>query len=437
MATFPSSTEVCIVGAGPTGLACALGLAARGIPFVVVDALDEGHNESRAVAIYASALESIAALNPQVSDDMVAAGVQGEAFTMIDRNEKNVFNIPFKSTLEAYTKFPFLLVVPQHTAEHRMRQGLERYGTTVLFNKRVCDMAESAQGSQYELRFETGETLTARYVVAADGCNSFVRSFAKIPFVNPITKKPVTPQPDDAAYVVADVLLEEPSTKLPRDRVQIKIGDDGFVLTGPLVDPSQSADVVQRLFRLYIGVPDIPPSKPDITYLQNILEARGPGSASTPRDVPKIAKVLHSSRYRSREAVADTFMHATQGGAYILLAGDAGHMNGPAGGQGMNLGIGEACELAEAIHEHRNASLAEKTDSGRILEAYSTHRREFASQVVEMVHGMTAVEAGGIGWAPYLRLCGLWTVTRLPFMQGVLAWQLSGLGRIKKVVDAK
>ncbi|KAJ7862360.1 hypothetical protein B0H14DRAFT_2740357 [Mycena olivaceomarginata] len=54
---LPSSTEVCIVGAGPSGLACALGLAARQIPFVMVDALEAGHNNSRAVLMQASALE--------------------------------------------------------------------------------------------------------------------------------------------------------------------------------------------------------------------------------------------------------------------------------------------------------------------------------------------------------------------------------------------
>jgi glycine/D-amino acid oxidase-like deaminating enzyme len=54
---LPSSTEVCIVGAGPSGLACALGLAARQIPFVIVDALEAGHNSSRAVLMQASALE--------------------------------------------------------------------------------------------------------------------------------------------------------------------------------------------------------------------------------------------------------------------------------------------------------------------------------------------------------------------------------------------
>jgi 2-polyprenyl-6-methoxyphenol hydroxylase-like FAD-dependent oxidoreductase len=54
---LPSSTEVCIVGAGPSGLACALGLAARNIPFVIVDALEGGHNSSRAVLMQANALE--------------------------------------------------------------------------------------------------------------------------------------------------------------------------------------------------------------------------------------------------------------------------------------------------------------------------------------------------------------------------------------------
>jgi len=45
MAAF--STNILIVGAGPTGLTTALGLAQRGIEFRIIDALPEAQNTSR------------------------------------------------------------------------------------------------------------------------------------------------------------------------------------------------------------------------------------------------------------------------------------------------------------------------------------------------------------------------------------------------------
>ncbi|KAJ7486360.1 hypothetical protein B0H11DRAFT_2230820 [Mycena galericulata] len=59
---LPSSTEVCIVGAGPSGLACALELAARNISFVIADALEGGHKGSCVVVMQAIALEALEAL---------------------------------------------------------------------------------------------------------------------------------------------------------------------------------------------------------------------------------------------------------------------------------------------------------------------------------------------------------------------------------------
>ncbi|KAJ6588075.1 FAD/NAD(P)-binding domain-containing protein [Mycena capillaripes] len=434
-APFPSSTEVCIVGAGPSGLACALGLAARQIPFVIVDALEAGHNSSRAVLMQASALEALGALHLQLSEELVSGGIQSKTLTTIDLLERLVFRLRM-TDIAKYTKYAFSLLIPQHKVEHRMREYVQRGGNSIHWRKRVSDIKEVAEGSQYELRFESGETLTARYVVAADGSKSFLRTFAGIRFIDPYTKKEAGPGNNDLSFVVADVLFASPlPANVPRDGLQMMIGAGGVVLTAPMLDSSPSP--AQNLFRLYLGVPDTPPRSPDAAYLQAILDARGPGSHSTQHAVPKIAQVLDSSRYRTRPALVDRYVQRAKGGAYILLVGDAAHKHGPAGGQGMNMGICDGCELAEAIDAHRNAALdAEKAgarrDAVEILDAYSTHRRAVASQVIDMVENMTQVEKGGSGWGPYLRVSALWFFFKVPFVNSVLAWKLSGLGHAKK-----
>ncbi|KAJ7275929.1 FAD/NAD(P)-binding domain-containing protein [Mycena rebaudengoi] len=434
---LPSSTEVCIVGAGPSGLACALGLAARQIPFVIVDALEAGHNGSLRCAHASECARALETLYPQLTEELVAGGIQSKTVTTIDLHEQLVFRLRM-TDIAAYTKYAFSLLIPQHRVEHRMREYVQSDGNSVHWGKRVTDVKEVADGSQYELQFESGEVLTARYVVVADGSKSFLRSFAGIRFIDPYTKKEAGPGNKDLSFVVADVLFASPlPANVPQDGLQMMIGAGGVVLTAPILGEDSAGAPQNNLFRLYLGVPDTPPRTPDVAYLQAILDARGPGSHSKVHQVPQIAKVLDSARYRTRPALVDRYVHRAKGGAYILLVGDSAHKHGPAGGQGMNLGICDGVELAQVIDQHRKSAFgAEKSgttrDDVQIMDAYSAHRRSVAAQVIDMVERMTQVEKGGQGWGPYLRVTALKAVFKLPFVNGVVAWQLSGLDHAKK-----
>ena len=51
-------TTVLVVGAGPTGLACAISLIKHGVhDITIVDAVLQGENTSRAIIIHAATLE--------------------------------------------------------------------------------------------------------------------------------------------------------------------------------------------------------------------------------------------------------------------------------------------------------------------------------------------------------------------------------------------
>ncbi|KAG8214364.1 hypothetical protein J3R82DRAFT_9353 [Butyriboletus roseoflavus] len=57
--SLPDKTTVLIVGAGPTGLATALSLIHHGChDFIIVDAMSQGQNISRAVVVHAATLEA-------------------------------------------------------------------------------------------------------------------------------------------------------------------------------------------------------------------------------------------------------------------------------------------------------------------------------------------------------------------------------------------
>ena len=56
--SLPDRTTVLIVGAGPAGLAAALSLLHHGFhDFVIVDAIAQGMNSSRAIVIHPATLE--------------------------------------------------------------------------------------------------------------------------------------------------------------------------------------------------------------------------------------------------------------------------------------------------------------------------------------------------------------------------------------------
>jgi hypothetical protein len=92
-------------------------------------------------------------------------------------------------------------------------------------------------------------------------------------------------------------------------------------------------------------------------------------------------------------------------------------------------------ELVQAIDEHRKcAAKSGETPQNavQIMEAYAAHRRSVAAQVIDMVEGMTEMETGGGGWGPYFRITALWAVFKVPFVNGMIAWRLSGLGHAKQ-----
>jgi 2-polyprenyl-6-methoxyphenol hydroxylase-like FAD-dependent oxidoreductase len=108
---LPDQTDVLIVGAGPTGLALACALAARGIDFAIVDQAAEGSNTSRAAVIHARTLEVLDQIG--VSRELVDRGVVVPRFAIKDR-DRTLLTIPFDTLPTAY---PYTLMLPQDLTE--------------------------------------------------------------------------------------------------------------------------------------------------------------------------------------------------------------------------------------------------------------------------------------------------------------------------------
>src|ERR1700749_1994575 len=83
---FPTSTDVLIVGAGPTGMTLATSLKQLGVDCVVVEQLPDANHDTGAGFVQPPPLEFLRGV--QVSDPMIDDGLKGRGavFADVDRD---------------------------------------------------------------------------------------------------------------------------------------------------------------------------------------------------------------------------------------------------------------------------------------------------------------------------------------------------------------
>lgn len=375
-----ASTDVLIVGAGPTGLTLATALATRGIQTTVIDREAEGINTSRAAVVHARTLEVLESIG--VTDRLVKLGVQARRFTIRDRDRILVpvrfDNLP--------TRYRYTLMISQAVTEAVLRKRYVELGGQVMWLQALTDLAQDDEGVIATL--EDGTKLHTRYLVGADGMHSIVRERAGIGFPGGSYEE---------SFSLADVRL---TGGVPDDEVILYFSPAGLVVVAPLPDG------VHRI----VATVDSAPEHPDIAYVQTLLDARGPE-----RERFIVNEVLWGSRFRVHHRVVDTYRAGR-----VLLAGDAAHVHSPAGGQGMNTGIQDAIVLADAL------ASALRSGNEESLNAYGEIRRPIAKEVVVFTDRLTRLATVGRRLRR-LRNTVLKFFALIPAFRRQLAWRLSGL----------
>ena len=286
-------------------------------------------------------------------------------------------------------------MIPQDLTERVLENIFAAAGGRVRRGAEVQSLSETPTGARAIVRMADGgtNTIEARYVVGADGMRSVVRQAAGIGF---------TGSTYEETFVLADVDMSWP---LGRKEAMLFFSPAGLLVAVPLPGTDR--------FRLVATLNDAP-AQPTLPDIQALVDARGP---ATGRGVVK--QVIWGSRFRVHHRVADHYRR----GPYLLV-GDAAHVHSPAGGQGMNTGLVDACVLGRLLTDVVAAGTPDAT-----LDRYEAQRRPAAVGVLTLASRLTAA-ATLTGTVPrFIRNVLLRVIGATPALSRLLKMNLSGLSR--------
>lgn len=340
--------SILVVGAGPTGLAAAVGLWAAGVRVRVVDAARGPATTSRALGLQPRGVEVLDRLGALGDLPQRSVRMRG-TIIRVDGRERLRLSLPSREELEGRTA----LVISQTEIEAELRDRLADLGGVIEWGKRVVGLSQDADCVTAE--FADGEACTFDWLIGCDGASSVVRQAAGVHLVG---------ETGPERFLLADVRVRLP---VARDFGSMWASADATLAAIPL--PGSDS------WRLM--APN-PPGQPDDPSPDTVARIVGDLLRKQVGDSAVLNTVSWTSAFRIHRRLADGYRRGR-----VLLAGDAAHTHSPLGGQGMNTGLGDAenlswkLALVEAGHAH-----------DILLDSYEAERRPVAEGVVNALSGV-------------------------------------------------
>jgi 3-(3-hydroxy-phenyl)propionate hydroxylase len=335
---------VVIAGGGPTGLMLAGELALAGVDVVIVEPrTSQQVDGSRAGGLHARTIEVLDQRG--IAERFVAAGERhpsvGYAGIQLD-----ITDFP--------TRHNYVLGLWQSHFEPILADWVtSELGVPILGGRAVAGFAQDATGVDVEM--SDGRTLRCAYLVGCDGGRSLVRKAARIDFVGTDAS---------TSWLIAEVDMDgQPEFGIRYDPAGIQaIGPtgDGTSVRVVLIEPSTGSG-----------------GEPTLDELRELLVA-----------VYGTDFGLRRARWISR--FTDMARQATSyRDGRVLLAGDAAHVHGPMGGQGLNTGVQDAVNLGWKL-----ARVVHGTSPDRLLDTYHSERHPVGARVLDNTLAQVALGRG-------------------------------------------
>ena len=313
-------TDVLVVGAGPVGLVLACALTHHGVRTRVVERRDEPRRDSLANNLLSRPQELLVAIGVR---EVLAADASPAERAHVLLGGRPLDTIRFDRVASPH---PTVLYSSQAVIERRLREVLTDRGARVEEGTTLTALEQDADGVRATLSVQQGDhgaveqrVLRCRYLVGADGVRSTVRDLLGIEVPTHTFEGRATRQID------ATLSWRRPTEP---DSVWFSTYRHGFAGVLPVSGGRH------RLFFLEddAGVPDRDPT---------LEEMRARARQVTGDPTVTLSDPAWTSHGRFTHGVASA--HADR---RVFLVGDAGHLNLPIGGQGMNAGLHDAVGLA-------------------------------------------------------------------------------------------
>lgn len=317
------STRVLVVGAGPVGLLTALFLRRAGIDVAVVD--EHEHTSIRSFAIV---------LHPRTVALLAEVGVveplvwRGRSFRHVavfaDHERRALLEVPSAGEFAEGA-----LTLPQDVLRKALEAALAGAGVEVAYRQRLVALepnstavkarlvrrVRATSGGVVEWHDAEETSVSAEFVVGADGHESTVRRLVDIPLVEFGSRR---------TFAFFDVPHPPPAG------AAVELAFDTLASAAYPLHGGHT--------RYTFELEHVPPGTLGARELEALRREHMPWQAPTP------ATVEWSATRTFRSA-----MVASLGQGRVWLVGDAAHSTGPLGAQSLNIGLREARELSGSL----------------------------------------------------------------------------------------
>jgi 2-polyprenyl-6-methoxyphenol hydroxylase-like FAD-dependent oxidoreductase len=349
-----SEHAVVIAGGGPAGMMLAAELALAKVDVAVVERRpDHVLVGSRAGGFHSRTIEVLDQRG--VADRFLAEGQVAQA-AMFGTTVLDMSDFP--------TRHPYSLGIWQNQIERIMAAWIGELPVRIYYGREVTGFAQDEAGVDVELA--DGGSLRAQYLVGCDGGRSVIRRAAGIEFPGWDATR---------SNLIAEVeMSEEPELGTRHDAVGVHgIGRLEYeIVDGEVVYADEGP------LRVLVTEQEVAPSGSGEPTLRDLSEALV--------TVYGTDFGVHSPTSISRFTDATRQAAAYRAGR-VLLAGDSAHVQYPAGGQGLSLGVQDAVNLGWKL-----AQVVKGTSPESLLDTYHDERHPVAARALRHTMAQAALQ---------------------------------------------